>query len=289
MSRPPHRLVTAAALAFAALFGMSGWTRVATETIVSPVHPQRIVALIPSIAEDLFAIGAGGQVVASSAYTDHPAAAARLPQIATFAAIDTERVARLHPDLLIGIATQASLVRDVKRLGIPVLLFPDDSYPQIFAILTRLGQVTGHELGARHLIEQLLARTASITAPVRRRAAPAPRVFLVLGVQPIYTIGEGSYIATLFRLAGLRNAATNLHAAYGTYDAEALIASDPDAIVADPAAHLESVIGRAPWNALRAVRAHRVYELADAGTLERPGPRYNDGLAWLVAHVKAAP
>jgi ABC-type Fe3+-hydroxamate transport system substrate-binding protein len=42
-----------------------------------------------------------------------------------------------------------------------------------------------------------------------------------------------------------------------------------------------------PWNALRAVRAGRVYLLDDAAILERPGPRYNDGLAWLIARLHA--
>jgi len=42
------------------------------------------------------------------------------------------------------------------------------------------------------------------------------------------------------------------------------------------------VLSEPPWNALRPVREHRVYTLPDAAILERPGPRYNDGLAWLI-------
>jgi ABC-type Fe3+-hydroxamate transport system substrate-binding protein len=45
---------------------------------------------------------------------------------------------------------------------------------------------------------------------------------------------------------------------------------------------LQSVLDRPPWNALRAVREHRVAYLPDPAILERPGPRYNDGLAWLI-------
>jgi len=33
-----------------------------------------------------------------------------------------------------------------------------------------------------------------------------------------------------------------------------------------------------PWSSLRAVQQHHVYMLPDAAILERPGPRYNDGL-----------
>jgi ABC-type Fe3+-hydroxamate transport system substrate-binding protein len=110
---------------------------------------------------------------------------------------------------------------------------------------------------------------------------------VVLGVAPIYTVGDGSYIAHLLALAGARNA-SGLRAAYAPYSAEALLAAQPDAIVADKQSGLSGVLDRAPWNALRAVREGRVYVLDDADILERPGPRYNEGLAWLIARLHPA-
>jgi ABC-type Fe3+-hydroxamate transport system substrate-binding protein len=56
----------------------------------------------------------------------------------------------------------------------------------------------------------------------------------------------------------------------------------PDVLIADPTVQLQSVLDRPPWNALRAVREHRIAYLPDPAILERPGPRYNDGLAWLI-------
>jgi len=47
------------------------------------------------------------------------------------------------------------------------------------------------------------------------------------------------------------------------------------------------MLTRAPWNALRAVRLHRVFLAPDA--LWHPGPRYNDGLAWLIARFRVVP
>ena len=61
-------------------------------------NPQpKIVSLVPSLTEDLFAIGAGRQVVGVSQFTDYPRAAAALPQVATFASIDAERRGRRSP------------------------------------------------------------------------------------------------------------------------------------------------------------------------------------------------
>ena len=64
--------------------------------------------------------------------------------------------------------------------------------------------------------------------------------------------------------------------------AKDIVDLSPDVVVADPTVQLQSVLGRPPWNALRAVREHRVAYLPDPAILERPGPRYNDGLAWLI-------
>ena len=106
----------------------------------------------------------------------------------------------------------------------------------------------------------------------------------MLGVTPIFTVGDGSYIAHLLALAGGRNA-SGLREPYARYSAEALLAAQPDAIIADRQSGLAGVLDRPPWDALRAVRAGRVYVLDDADILERPGPRYNEGLAWLIARL----
>jgi len=245
----------------------------------------RIVSLIPSLTEDLFAIGAGAQVVGVSQFTDYPPAAARLPQVNSFSSIDAEKVLALHPDVVVGIRAQSALSADLRRLGLRTELIDDDSYADIYTDLAVLGRLSGHEREAAALSARLRARAAQL----QRSVPPGvrPRVFVALGVAPIFTVGDGSYIATLLRMAGARNAAANLHQAYGRYSAEALVAAQPDAIVTDSGADLASVEGKPPWNALRAVREHRVYVLKDADLLERPGPRFVDGLQWLIEQLHA--
>ncbi len=247
-----------------------------------PPHALRIVSLIPSITEDLFAIGAGNDVVGVSQYTDYPPAAARLPRVASFTSLDAERIVRLHPDLVVGIPAQARLVADVVRAGVRVEFVTDDTYDEIFTTLARLGALTGRPSEAGMLARQLRARTAAL---VRRVPPDRPRAFVVLGTNPIVTAGDSSFIAHLIALAGGVNAAGDLREAYPRYSAEALVAAQPDVIVADRYTSLRAQLGAPPWNALRAVRTGRVYVLDDADILERPGPRYNEGLAWLIARL----
>jgi iron complex transport system substrate-binding protein len=243
----------------------------------------RIVSLIPSLTEDLFAIGAGPQVVGVSQFSDYPPAAAKVPQVSSFSSIDAEKVLRLHPDVVVGITSQEALTRDLRRLGLRIALMSDDSFDDIFTDLATLGHLSGHEREAAALSARLRSRTQSLVRKIDSRTRP--RVFVVIGVAPIFTVGDRSYIAQLVRLAGGRNAATGLRDAYARYSAEALVAAQPDLIVTDHRAGLQAALAQAPWYALRAVRDHRVYVPPNDDMLERPGPRYNDGLAWLIARL----
>ncbi|HVN68376.1 MAG TPA: helical backbone metal receptor [Candidatus Binatia bacterium] len=247
-----------------------------------PPAAGRVVTLVPSFADDVYAIGAGAQLVAVSAFTDAPAAKA-LPRVADASSVDAEAILALRPSLVIGIPAQARLVEPLRRARVAVVLLADDSFDSIFANLQRIGELTGHRREAAATIARLRSETARIAASTRRFVR-RPSVFVVLGSGPIWTAGSRSYITTLVTLAGGRNAAGDLDAAYGEYSAEALLRDQPDAIVADPAARLSDALGREPWRSLRAVHLGHVYSV-DPDLIERPGPNYNAGLRWLAARL----
>ncbi|HTU83642.1 MAG TPA: helical backbone metal receptor [Candidatus Acidoferrales bacterium] len=244
---------------------------------------QRVVTLVPSFADDLYAIGGGADVVGVSSYTD--AAGARgVPRVADFVSIDAERIVALRPDAVVGIPSQARLVLPLQRAGIRVVLLRDDAYADIFEDIRALGELTGRQAQAAALVRRLQRETAQLQA--RARKLPRrPSVFVVLGVDPIWTAGSDSYIATLIQLAGGRNAAAGFRGPYGEYSAEALVRDRPDAIVTDPAVGLGAVLTREPWRSLTAVREAHVYAVTPAAILERPGPSYNEGIRWLLARL----
>ncbi|MEO6836560.1 MAG: helical backbone metal receptor, partial [Candidatus Tumulicola sp.] len=240
----------------------------------------RIVALVPFVADDLYAIGGDARLVAVSAFTDEPRAR-NLPRVADFTSIDAERIVALHPDVAVGIPSQARLVDPLRRAGIGVVLLPDDAYADIFTNLRTIGSLCGRTTEAGAAVARL-QRTTMLLHARTRAFVRHPSVFVVLGNGPIWTAGSTSYIATLVALAGGVNAAGDLHAAYGQYSAEALLRAQPDVLVTDPAIHLDAVLDREPWRSLRAVRLGHVYTVDPAAIVERPGPYYNEGIRWLV-------
>lgn len=242
----------------------------------------RLITLVPSFADDAYAIGAGPLLVAVSSYTDAPQATS-LPRVADASSVDDEAIVALRPTVVVGIPAQARLTEPLRRAGVRVVLLADDSFASIFENLRRIGALTGHAREAEITIARLRRDTMHLHARTVSFVRH-PSVFVVLGSGPIWTAGASSYISTLIDLAGGTNAADDLHMAYGVYSAEALVRRQPDMLVADAAVHLSGALDREPWRSLSAVRLHRVYDV-DPKIIERPGPAYNEGVRWLLNRI----
>ena len=241
---------------------------------------------MPVFVDDLVAIGATRQIVAVSTGTDDIPEVRNVPRVADYASVNAERIVALHPDVVVAIPAQMRFLVLLQRAGIDIEQLPDAHYNDIFSNLRKLGEIAGREQAASAEIASLQRQTARLRANVSH-SSRVPSVFVVLGVQPIWTVGSDSYIATLIALAGGQNAAQLGSSDYGEYSAEALLRGQPDAIVTDPSTQLQSVLDKEPWRSLRAVQLHRVFVIPDASLLERPGPRYVKGLAWLIARLKS--
>ncbi len=248
----------------------------------------RIVSLMPSLTEDLFSLGVGDEIVGTSQFSDYPPAAEKLPRVGSSSNVDAERVVALHPDLIVGIPAQAAAVAPLIRAHLRVELLRDDSIADIYSTLSRLGALVGRRAQAASLEARMRQQTVRLERSLPR--GKRPTVFVVLDVNPIYTAGKRSYLTSLIEMAGGRNAA-RLDAAYGRYSAESLLEAQPDVIVVDPLVGFTSVEHKEPWRSLRAVQNGNVALIPDPDTLLQPGPRYNEGLRWLIAavHRSAAP
>ncbi|TAM61245.1 hypothetical protein EPN52_03170 [bacterium] len=245
---------------------------------------KRIVSLAPSLTEELFAIGAGGQVAGTSAYSNYPAQARALPVIDAASWINLEKILALRPDFVVGLPSDASRTRGLERAKVPAFLMKDDRYDDIYATLDELGVLTGRIDAAGQVVQRLRSRVATL----RKQSAAFrvhPRIFVVLDVSPIYTVGRGSYIDSLLTMAGARNVVQS-GLPYPNYSAERLLSDQPDALIVAGEVKLKPLLARPPWSDLSAVRRGRVYQVPPDLGLEVPGPRVAMGLAWLVRVVE---
>ncbi len=75
-----------------------------------PSPPSRIISLIPSVTEMLFAMGAGDQVVGVSSFDTYPPEAAKKARVGALLNPDFERILSLKPDLVVVYVSQTDLI-----------------------------------------------------------------------------------------------------------------------------------------------------------------------------------
>jgi len=230
-----------------------------------PHLPQRIVSLAPGATEMLFAAGAGDRVVAPVEYSDDPPQARLVPRIGDAAAIDTERLVALHADIVVvwPKGGNPAQIAAVERLGLPVYREQVDAFSEFPASLRRLGALAGTAAAAEASARALEQELATLT---QRYAHAAPvTVLLQIWDRPIYTVGGTQLMSDSLRLCGARNVFGDLKEAAPVVDIEAVIARDPDMIVAaaPPGAAAAWLSEWKPFAILRAVRGERLIPFED--------------------------
>lgn len=235
--------------------------------------PERIISMAPGATEMLFAAGAGRKVIATVEYSDEPPEARQVPRIGDANAIDVERLVALKPDVVVIWARGGNVaqVRKLEQLGIPLYRQQADSFAQMPDSLRRLGRLTGTEAIASEAAARIERRLAQLAN--RYRGQETVDVLLEVWSRPMYTVGGSHMMTDALRLCGARNVFADLPEAGPAIDIEAVIARDPDLIIA-VAPTGEAQRWLAEWKrfgSLRAVRSGRLIPFEDS-RLSRLGP-----------------
>ncbi len=258
-----------------------------TTATPAPVMPEAILSLSPTATEILFAVGAGGQVVAVDDRSTYPADAP-MSALSGFTP-NVEAIAGYDPDLVVISYDPGDLVVGLEALGIDVLMqgaanVIDDTYAQI----TELGALTGHVDGAEAL-------NRSIAEGLEELAEGQPGAGMTYFHEvdaTLYSTTSTTFLGQLYALLGLENIADPADEdgwGYPQLSPEYVIDTDPDLIFladAEWGESAETVAARPGWDTLSAVRAGNVFPLDE--TAGRWGPRIVDFLTTVNQAVEEA-
>lgn len=242
-----------------------------------PRPARRVIALAPNIAETLLAAGAGDRLVGAVQYSDYPPAAKQVPRVGSSAQVDLEAIVALKPDLVIGWKTGNSPahIEKIRRLGIPVYLNEPDRIDAVADDLERYGILLGEPQGARAAAEYR-ARLAGLRA--RYSSQSRLRVFYEVWKEPLTTVGGAQIISDAIRVCGGENVFGALPQMAPTVTVEAVLAADPDAIVASgmDEARPEWLDDWRRWPSLKAVAGNNLF-FVPPDIIQRHTPRLLDG------------
>ena len=248
--------------------------------------PKRIVSLVPSMTEVLFAIGAGDEVVGVSSFDRFPPEVMSKPRVGALIDPDFERILSLKPDLVIVYASQNDLIDRLRRVGIAMVVSRHAGLNDVTASIRDLGA----RLGRSERASQVAGAIERDLDEIRKRIAgrPRPKTALIFGREPgtlraIYASAGVGFMHDMLLAAGGDDAFGDVKRENLQVTVEVLLARAPEVIIEvhpaegwTPERLLEE---QTVWNSLSslpAVKSKRVHLLAD-DRLWAPGPRVAEG------------
>lgn len=254
-----------------------------------PENPRRVVALAPSIAEIIFALGEEARLAGVTQYTDFPPQAALLPQVGSYVQPDLERIVRLGPDLCIAIkdGNPKETVERLAALHIPVYAVDPRNLDAMVETVVDIGRLLNAGQRAEALAAGLRERISRVKEKTAR-VAERPRVFFQIGTDPIVAVGTNTFAHELIVLAGGDNLTAGANA-YPLFSREQVLALAPEIIIITSMTRDEAfdrVKGEwTRWPSLPAVQSQRIF-LVDSNLFDRPSPRLVDALETLARLVQ---
>ncbi len=250
----------------------------AGRTVTLSAPARRVISVAPHATELLYAAGGGTAMVGAVSYSDYPEAARALPRVGDNRSLDLERIVALKPDLIVvwrhGNADRQTA--QLAALGIPLYFSEPKRLDEVAVSLDKLGRLLGTRAQADRAAADYRQRIAALRA--RYAARPPVTVFLQIWDRPLTTLNGAQIVSDVLRLCGGRNVFAALQPVAPTVSDEAVLAADPEAIVATAQgatasdASLPSLERWRRWPSLAAVARSNLFAV-DGDWLTRPTPR----------------
>jgi iron complex transport system substrate-binding protein len=250
-------------------------------------RPARIVSLVPSVTEILYALGAEHVLVGVTDLCDYPAEARSKPRVGGMVAPSFEAIVGLRPDLVVATTegSREDAIVHLRRLNVPVYLVVAHRVADVTDLITRIAELTDRQVAAVSIVERLALRIEAVKQAVRPLGRP--RVLYVLWPEPLIVPGRGAMLTELIQLAGGRSITADDANAWPRYSLESAVAKNPEVILLANHGAGTGAIAMDKWqrlSALPAVKAGRLRSV-NGDLLHRYGPRFVDGLEQLARAI----
>jgi ABC-type Fe3+-hydroxamate transport system substrate-binding protein len=184
---------------------MPSYTDATGREVSLSARPCRIVSLVPSLTEALFAFGLAEEVAGVTRYCVEPAEARRRPKVGGTKNVDVARVAAMEPDLVLA-NVEENTRDDVEAMiaaGLRVFVTYPRTVAGAIAELQLLAEMTDATAAAEPIVSA--AEWALERAEAANQRRTAVRTFCPIWRNPWMTIGPDTYIHDFLRACGAEN------------------------------------------------------------------------------------
>ena len=251
-------------------------------------HAQRVVSLSPHITELLYAVGAAEKIIAAVDYSDFPSAANELPRVGSGYQLDLEAIIGLKPDLIIGWQSGNSLsqLKKLKDLGFNLYLSEPKNLHGIAKNLRDLGVLTGREKIANQQADIFLNGLSDLRKSNSNNSKI--NVFYQVWEKPLFTVNGQHMISQIIDICGGHNVFENLSVLSPQIDIEAVLAMNPQIIIAGAGKSRENWLENwKKWTSVEAVKRNQLYGI-NADLIVRHTPRILQGARKMCEHIEKA-
>lgn len=243
--------------------------------------PERIVSLVPSLTEALFAFGAGERVVGRTRYCLWPPrGVGKVPTVGGTKKVDVARLLELEPDLVIAVKEENSRenVEKIQAAGVPVFVGAPQSVEGAIWLLRELARVVEAPRAEPVLgpVERVYGRLLNGTA--RRR-----RVFVPIWKNPYMSVGSDTYAHDVLKTCGAENVCAG-STRYPVFTLEEVEDAQPEIVLLPDEPYPFCAEDLEEFYALDIPAAHEDrIQLVDGKLLTWYGPRMASSLSQLAA------
>jgi len=252
------------------------------KTIKFDKVPTKVISLLASDTEIVYALGAGGNLIADDTYSDCPESAAKIKKLGSGDKTNIEAIVGMKPDLVI-IGTMSQTTDQYKQLenaGINVLVTRASDISDTYKVIDMIGKALNKQSKSDEIVKSMKASFDEVKAESKGHAQKTVYIEVSPLQYGLWAAGNNTFEDELLTLVNAKNVFSDVNS-WAQVSEEKVLSRNPQYILTitatmegqeSPVAEIE---GRKNWGSLTAVKDKHVYTI-DSEAFERPGPRLAD-------------
>ena len=241
--------------------------------------PNKIISLLPSDTEIIYALKAQDKVIAVSNLSSYPAEASKKTQLDSGNKTNIESIIGLKPDVILISKmnqTQAQ-IKQLQDAGIKVVVTDPQNIASSYNIINVIGKICDKDKEAGDMVLSMKKDFEMI----KEQAKGTPKKKVYLEISPLqyglWTCGKGTFQQEIMDMCGITNVFSDLDG-WKSISEEQVINKNPDIILTTTDANgisknpIEEIKSRKNWSSISAIKNNKVFSI-NVDLISKPGPR----------------